>query len=324
MSQLQKTMLSELQAQNKQYTDAYWDIFNNKEAVPADQQERMRTELLKYYARAVALLDGQTGLDKEREIAELEIKRLQIKEEARLREAEIKEEYRLKHVKLKEEADTKAERLTQEFAILREAEQETLNIKKSEIVPINKELPKRWWQRRVRYETNYAYELASQKAKLEAQKYLAAREDEVLKLGAEQSEIDELQFAVMHVISNYMGNKKYGRKTKAINEALSELIEPLCEMFARRERAINELNRRLSESDDKAFDEPSEPEQENTDILNDEEERNELQTRAATLLAAFCQKRIDELQLEQIGKPKRQRKRKVRHEENTEDNSHDR
>lgn len=309
----QKQILSELQAQNSQYTDAYWDIFNNKEAVPADQQERMRAELLKNYARTVALLDGQAGLEKEREIAKLELERLEIKEKARLREAEIEQEYRLKHVELKERADTKAARLTKEFEIKRKAESETLEIKAAQIVPTKEELPKRWWQRRTRYFTNYAYELASKKAELEAEKYLTARENEIIKLEAEQSGTDELEIAVMKVMTDYTGGKTRGRKAKAINQVLSGLIEPLCGMFARRERELNRIIERLNGRGDKASDEPSEHESKSVEEHDFEEEREKLQSHAASLLAAFCQKRIDELQQEQL-KPKRKRIRKTRPE----------
>lgn len=304
MNEQFEKVLSELQEQNKKYTDAYWAIYDNKEAVPADQQACMRAELLKNYSRTVALLDGQEGLNKEHEITELEIKRLQINEEARLRKAGLSEEYRLKHVELSERADTEAARLKKEFEIKRLAVEKTLEVKAEQIIPIKEELPRRWWQklfrRPARYFTNYAYELASRKADIEAAKYFAMREDEIAKLEAEQSGTDELEVAVTKIITDYTDGMRR-RKAKTLNKALSELVRPLCEMFARRERALSEITECAAQP-------------QNEQASESEDDSDELQNRAVMLLSEFCKKRIDELQRSQIKPPKRQRKRKARQE----------
>lgn len=308
-------MIDKIRALNNQYIDSYWDIFDNNEAVPAEQQARMREELLKLYNRASAILDGQAGLNEEREIEELKYKHAEILEQSRLREEKLKKEYQLKHVELSEQTETKSARLKKEFEIKRRADAETLEIKAEQIVPVMQELPRRWWQRKPRYYKNYAYELAEQKAALEAADYLAAREGEVLRLEAEQTGTDELELSIRKVIAANTDCRKRGSKAKAIKNALEELIKPLSAMFARRERALDELNKRLLDADtESAFIEQQEPEhdeQTEQDEQSAASELDELQRKAASLLAAFCQKRIAELQ-QASPKPKRQRIRKTR------------
>ena len=309
-------MIDKIKELNSTTIDADWVIFDDKEAIPADQQDHMRAALLKNYDRAVALLDGQEGLNKEQEIADLEYKRAELQEQARLQKAKLAAEYRLKHVELEEQTNAAVALKKKELEIKKNAELETLNIKASIIVPVKEELPRRWWQRLfrrpVQYYTNLAYELAEQKAILESNDYLTACEDENIKLEAAQSGTDELELAVIKVMQKYTGGKTRGRKVKAVNKALSELITPLCAMFARRERALEELNKRLDEDNNNAFDEPL-----HKDFYsqNAEGDREELQRKAAGLLSAFCVKRIQELQQqEKPNKPKRHRIREKKND----------
>lgn len=304
-------MIDKIRELNSTTINADWDIFDDKEAIPADQQDHMRAALLKNYDRAVALLDGQEGLDKERDIAELELKRAELQEQTRLRKAELAEAYRLKHVELKQRTDTQVARIELEFDINRRVEAAMLEIKAEQIIPVKEELPRRWWQRLfrrpVKYYTNYAYDLAEQRAVLESNDYLTAREDENIKLEAAQSGTNELELAVIKIMQEYTHGKTRGRKAKAINKALSDLISPLCAMFARRERALEELNRRLDEDKNITFEDPV---QKDFDKQDSEEDREELQSKAASMLSAFCVKRIQELQ--QQDKPSKPKRRRIR------------
>ena len=154
---------------------------------------------------------------------------------------------------------------------------------------------------------------------LETCKYLAERKDEIIKLQAELSGSEEIEVAIGTVFNEYIKTKR-GRKATAAATVLTEILSPLCAVFARREHAYEDLIAKLSKLEEVDAGEPGETAVEQPDENKDKEllpnesgadkEREELQKRAASLIMALCERRILEKQQGQIKKPARKRVRK--------------
>lgn len=235
-------MLEKIKQLNKDYSDAYWDIKEHEDSIPAEEREKMRSELAKHYAREVALLDGTLGLAQEQEIANIEIARAEATEKTKLKKDEIIEEYRLKHVKLTQQTElekvkieekrvTDEAKLKREFEIQRLAEAEILNIKANEIIPDDKAKRKRHLLFFHKDVPNYAWILANEKADCEARAYLSEREEEVIRMQADLEGSDKIELAIRQVFVNYLRENRRG--CKKIIRAFRDITIPLRELLAR-------------------------------------------------------------------------------------------
>lgn len=333
-------MLKEYRQLVKDYIDVYWDIKNETEALTAEQRSEMQAKLLMQFRRESAMLEGKDGLAEERARAEHENELKRIEEIKKLENAKTDAEYKLKHAELtkrselqiaeiQQKSDLEKARIEAEKTMFDELQQkeiqtrkrtelEILAAKSSRVVPTAKH-HKQWWQ--LRWRPNEAYTLAADKAQLETWKYLAERKDEIIKLQAELSGSEEIEVAICTVFNEYL-TTKHGRKARAAATALTEIIQPLCAVFARREHAFEDLIEGLSKlRETKAVEEI---EAESTKIIStddnsanvlqwnsaEEEERQRLQKNAASLIIALCERRISEKQQEQLKKPARKRVRK--------------
>lgn len=323
-------MLNEFRKLVKDYIDVYWDIKNETEALTAEQRNIMQAELLKQFNRDCAKLEGLDGLAAERERAEHENELKQIEEIKKLENAKTDAEYRLKHAeltknselevaKIQQKIDLKKAKLEAEKIMLEELQQKEIDIRKSVVVPIE-EHHKRWWQRRWR--PNEAYKIAAKKAQLDSLKYLEDRKNEVAKLQAELTGSEELEIAVCSVFNEYINTKRGGKK-RAAATALTEIVKPLCAVFARREHELEGLIDGLSKLRDTKDVEKIEGSESTKIISTDDKAANvsqespaekdewqRLQKRAASLIIALCERRITETQQEQFKKPPRKRVRK--------------
>lgn len=331
-------MLKKYKQLVKDYIDVYWDIKNETEALTAEQRSEMQAELLKQFKRESAMLEGEDGLAAERKRAEHENELKRIEEIKKLENAKTDAEYKLKHAELtkrselqiaeiQQKSDLEKARIEAEKTMFDELQQkeiqtrkktelEILAAKSSRVVPIEKH-HKQW----LRWRPNEAYKLAADKVQLETRKYLAERKDEIIKLQAELSGSEEIEVAICTVFNEYL-TTKHGRKARAAATALTEIVQPLCAVFARREHAFEDLIEGLSKlRETKAVEEI---EAESTKIIStddnsanvlqenpaEEEERQRLQKNAASLIIALCERRISEKQQEQLKKPARKRVRK--------------
>lgn len=228
-------MLDEFQSLAKKFITAYWDIKENEQALPVDQRESFRSDLLEQYNRESAILSGQNGLEQERQKAAFELELAEIEERKRLRAAEIAEEYRLKHVELtkktellkaaiEEEQATKEAILRTEAQIQRDTAIESLKVKAAEMIPGDE--PKRWWQRWAR--PNYAKTLAYQKAQIELAGYFAERESEIELLSARNSGADDaLAVALKTQIYDALADVQKRPRGKKKREKLQERADKL-------------------------------------------------------------------------------------------------
>lgn len=334
-------MLNEFKQLVDDYIKVYWKIKEDTEALTAEQRNTMQAELLKQFNRDCARLEGADGLVAERERAEHENELKRIEENKKLENAKTDAEYKLQHAELTKRTELKAAEIQQNAElekariesekIMREAlqqkeieirtdnEQEILESKSRHVVPIEKYrrhgLLRRW-------RPNEAYVLMAEKVRLETRKYLAERKNEIIKLQAELSGSEEIEVAIGTVFNEYIKTKR-GRKATAAATVLTEILSPLCAVFARREHAYEDLIAKLSkleEGDDGATEETGESAIEQPDENNGKEllpnesgadkEREELQNRAVSLIIALCERRISEKQQEQIKKLARKRVRK--------------
>ncbi len=298
----------------------------------------MQAELLKQFNRDCARLEGADGLVAERERAEHENELKRIEENKKLENAKTDAEYKLQHAELTKRTELKAAEIQQnaelekariesekimretlqqkEIEIRTNTELEILNRKADYTVPVARYrkygLLRRW-------RPNEAYVLMAEKARLETCKYLAERKDEIIKLQAELSGSEEIEVAIGTVFNEYIKTKR-GRKATAAATVLTEILSPLCAVFARREHAYEDLIAKLSKLEEVDAGEPGETAVEQPDENKDKEllpnesgadkEREELQKRAASLIMALCERRILEKQQGQIKKPARKRVRK--------------
>lgn len=331
-------MLNEFKQLVDDYIKVYWKIKEDTEALTAEQRNTMQAELLKQFNRDCARLEGADGLVAERERAEHENELKRIEENKKLENAKTDAEYKLQHAELTKRTELKAAEIQQNAElekariesekIMREAlqqkeieirtdnEQEILESKSRHVVPIEKYrrhgLLRRW-------RPNEAYVLMAEKVRLETRKYLAERKNEIIKLQAELSGSEEIEVAIGTVFNEYI-KTKCGRKATAAATVLTEILSPLCAVFARREHAYEDLIAKLSKLEEVDAGEPGETEVEQPDENKDKEllpnesgadkEREELQKRAASLIMALCERRISEKQQGQIKKPARKRVRK--------------
>lgn len=332
-------MISEYRKLLKDYIDAYWDIKNDAEAIPADQRDAMQQKLQEQFLRDCAVLEGNDGLNAERERAKHENELKEIDEQKKLKNAEIDAAYKLKHAETTKKTEIESAKITQSIELEKAKLDADTEIQKSiidkniqirkaveegiadataeEIIPVI-----RHHRHLLRWQPNEAYILASAKAQLESKKYLADRKDEVLKMQAKISGSDELEFAICNVFNEYIGTKR-GQKAKAAAGALTEIVQPLCAVLARREHAFKDIIAQLSELGQQKADaddcESAEPDDSTALEISelsdgDEKERQRLQKRAAELIIALCNKRIEKAQQAQIKKPKRVRKRTAQSE----------
>lgn len=331
-------MLNEFKQLVDDYIKVYWKIKEDTEALTAEQRNTMQAELLKQFNRDCARLEGADGLAAERERAEHENELKRIEENKKLENAKTDAEYKLQHAELTKRTELKAAEIQQNAElekariesekIMREAlqqkeieirtntELEILNRKADYTVPVARYrkygLLRRW-------RPNEAYVLMAEKARLETRKYLAERKNEIIKLQAELSGSEEIEVAIGTVFNEYIKTKR-GRKATAAATVLTEILSPLCAVFARREHAYEDLIAKLSKLEEVDAGEPGETAVEQPDENKDKEllpnesgadkEREELQKRAASLIMALCERRILEKQQGQIKKPARKRVRK--------------
>lgn len=347
-------MLSEYRLLLKDYIDAYWDIKNDAEAIPADQRDAMQQKLKEYFLRDCAVLEGNDGLKAERERAKYENELKEIEEQKKFKNAEIDAAYRLKHAeankkaeiqsaqiaqsieleKAKIDADTEIQKsiIEKDIEIRKAVEEGVADAKAARVIPVRKH-----HRGFFRWHPNEAYVLAEKKSKLESMQYLADYKDELIKMQAKLTGSDELEFAICNVFNEYVGTKR-GREAKAAAAALTEIVQPLCAVLARREHAFEDMIAQLSalgkqndeEGNGSEAEEPEdspaletseklpesvEQEAKEMPAVSDEEaERQRLQKRAAELIIALCNKRIEEAQQAQINKPKRVRKKPAQSE----------
>ncbi len=331
-------MLNEFKQLVDDYIKVYWKIKEDTEALTAEQRNTMQAELLKQFNRDCARLEGADGLVAERERAEHENELKRIEENKKLENAKTDAEYKLQHAELTKRTELKAAEIQQnaelekariesekimretlqqkEIEIRTNTELEILNRKADYTVPVARYrkygLLRRW-------RPNEAYVLMAEKARLETCKYLAERKDEIIKLQAELSGSEEIEVAIGTVFNEYIKTKR-GRKATAAATVLTEILSPLCAVFARREHAYEDLIAKLSKLEEVDAGEPGETAVEQPDENKDKEllpnesgadkEREELQKRAASLIMALCERRILEKQQGQIKKPARKRVRK--------------
>lgn len=331
-------MLNEFKQLVDDYIKVYWKIKEDTEALTAEQRNTMQAELLKQFNRDCARLEGADGLAAERERAEHENELKRIEENKKLENAKTDAEYKLQHAELTKRTELKAAEIQQNAElekariesekIMREAlqqkeieirtntELEILNRKADYTVPVARYrkygLLRRW-------RPNEAYVLMAEKVRLETRKYLAERKNEIIKLQAELSGSEEIEVAIGTVFNEYIKTKR-GRKATAAATVLTEILSPLCAVFARREHAYEDLIAKLSKLEEVDAGEPGETAVEQPDENKDKEllpnesgadkEREELQKRAASLIMALCERRILEKQQGQIKKPARKRVRK--------------
>ena len=331
-------MLNEFKQLVDDYIKVYWKIKEDTEALTAEQRNTMQAELLKQFNRDCARLEGADGLVAERERAEHENELKRIEENKKLENAKTDAEYKLQHAELTKRTELKAAEIQQnaelekariesekimretlqqkEIEIRTNTELEILNRKADYTVPVARYrkygLLRRW-------RPNEAYVLMAEKARLETCKYLAERKDEIIKLQAELSGSEEIEVAIGTVFNEYIKTKR-GRKATAAATVLTEILSPLCAVFARREHAYEDLIAKLSKLEEVDAGEPGETAVEQPDENKDKEllpnesgadkEREELQNRAVSLIIALCERRISEKQQEQIKKPARKRVRK--------------
>lgn len=331
-------MLNEFKQLVDDYIKVYWKIKEDTEALTAEQRNTMQAELLKQFNRDCARLEGADGLAAERERAEHENELKRIEENKKLENAKTDAEYKLQHAELTKRTELKAAEIQQnaelekariesekimretlqqkEIEIRTNTELEILNRKADYTVPVARYrkygLLRRW-------RPNEAYVLMAEKARLETCKYLAERKDEIIKLQAELSGSEEIEVAIGTVFNEYIKTKR-GRKATAAATVLTEILSPLCAVFARREHAYEDLIAKLSKLEEVDAGEPGETAVEQPDENKDKEllpnesgadkEREELQKRAASLIMALCERRILEKQQGQIKKPARKRVRK--------------
>ena len=331
-------MLNEFKQLVDDSIKVYWKIKEDTEALTAEQRNTMQAELLKQFNRDCARLEGADGLVAERERAEHENELKRIEENKKLENAKTDAEYKLQHAELTKRTELKAAEIQQnaelekariesekimretlqqkEIEIRTNTELEILNRKADYTVPVARYrkygLLRRW-------RPNEAYVLMAEKARLETCKYLAERKDEIIKLQAELSGSEEIEVAIGTVFNEYIKTKR-GRKATAAATVLTEILSPLCAVFARREHAYEDLIAKLSKLEEVDAGEPGETAVEQPDENKDKEllpnesgadkEREELQKRAASLIMALCERRILEKQQGQIKKPARKRVRK--------------
>lgn len=331
-------MLNEFKQLVDDYIKVYWKIKEDTEALTAEQRNTMQAELLKQFNRDCARLEGADGLVAERERAEHENELKRIEENKKLENAKTDAEYKLQHAELTKRTELKAAEIQQnaelekariesekimretlqqkEIEIRTNTELEILNRKADYTVPVARYrkygLLRRW-------RPNEAYVLMAEKARLETCKYLAERKNEIIKLQAELSGSEEIEVAIGTVFNEYIKTKR-GRKATAAATVLTEILSPLCAVFARREHAYEDLIAKLSKLEEVDDGEPGKTAVEQPDENKDKEllpnesgadkEREELQNRAVSLIIALCERRISEKQQEQIKKPARKRVRK--------------
>lgn len=277
-------MLNDFKRLVRDYIDAYWDIKNETEALTVEQRNAMQAELLKQFFRDCARLEGEDGLAAERERVEHENELKRIEEIKKLENAKIDAEYKLQHAKLQRESEINKALIEEEIQLQQEMQEKELEIrrrsellmleaKEERIVPVARHHRTRWLRR---WRPNEAYVLMANKAQLEARKYLTDRRNELIELQAE------------------------------LYEAPLEEVEQVSATATEAPLVIEE-KQNCEVSDEQGNAEITELP---TDTAHTEVEYERLQNRAVALIMALCERRISELQQEQLKKPARKRVRK--------------
>lgn len=264
-------MLNDFKQLVKDYIDAYWDIKNETEALTAEQRNAMQAELLKQFFRDCARLEGEDGLAAERERVEHENELKRIEEIKKLENAKIDAEYKLQHAKLQRESEITKALIEEEIQLQQEMQEKELEIRRrSELL------------------------------------MLETKEESIVPV-AKHHRTRWLRRWRPNEAYVLMANKAQLEARKYLTERRNELIELQAELYETPLEEVEQVSATATEAP------PIIEEKQNCEVSKlptAEEERERLQNRAVALIMALCERRISELQQEQLKKPARKRIRK--------------
>lgn len=207
----EKDLTTKLDELDEAYYKRFCKLKENFSLLPADQYEAMASDIKKQYDRDYKLLDGEQGINIDKQIEQLEKERAETLENLKLirekaieemtttREIELKkieharekqlEELELEHTKAIKELNLERDKVlsdieeqrfkqAQELDLQKTVAKAENDIKRETVVP--QDLPRRRWQRYAR--PNYAKELVKRIAEIEIDNYYDKRESELAQL----------------------------------------------------------------------------------------------------------------------------------------------
>ncbi len=264
-------MCRSLKKRKRNIWSYYWDIKNETEALTAEQRNAMQAELLKQFFRDCARLEGEDGLAAERERVEHENELKRIEEIKKLENAKIDAEYKLQHAKLQRESEITKALIEEEIQLQQEMQEKELEIRRrSELL------------------------------------MLETKEESIVPV-AKHHRTRWLRRWRPNEAYVLMANKAQLEARKYLTERRNELIELQAELYETPLEEVEQVSATATEAP------PIIEEKQNCEVSKlptAEEERERLQNRAVALIMALCERRISELQQEQLKKPARKRIRK--------------
>lgn len=264
-------MLNDFKRLVRDYIDAYWDIKNETEALTVEQRNAMQAELLKQFFRDCARLEGEDGLAAERERVEHENELKRIEEIKKLENAKIDAEYKLQHAKLQRESEINKALIEEEIQLQQEMQEKELEIRRRSELLMLEEKEERIVPVARHHRTRWLRRWRPNEA---------------------------------YVL---MVNKAQLEARKYLTDRRNELIELQAELYETPLEEVEQVSATATEAP------PVIEEKQNCEVSKlptVEEERERLQNRAVALIMALCERRISELQQEQLKKPARKRIRK--------------
>lgn len=212
----EQQFIDKLDALNEAYYKRFCDLKENLSLLPVEAYKAISAALTKQYERDYKLLDGEEGLNTDKQIEALEKDRAEQLENLKLirekcieeinatREKELKEienarekqleEIEVEHTKAVKEikltkakllGDIEAQRFKQdeELKLLKAVVTAENAVKRATVIPAD--LPQRWWQRYAR--PNYAKQLVQRVAEMDIDVYYDGREAEIIRREAAEA-----------------------------------------------------------------------------------------------------------------------------------------
>ncbi len=241
----QETSLTQkLDGLNDEYYKRFYKLDENRDAL-APVIKYMEEALSKQYMRDYELLMGEYGIETDKQIEELKIRR----------------DKALGKITLQYEKQAAAtarakDKLDKESALAAAVANAEHKMKLDKIVP--GDLPKRWWQRYAR--PNYAKVLAMREVDIEVKEYLGEKENSIAELENRPAAIEEL-------LKEKLPCPRGRRARKRWEEEIATTAEILERKFRQREQLQEELDELIRAADEatsaETFEEPqAKPEQE--------------------------------------------------------------
>lgn len=238
MNEEKDSLTKKLDSLNEEYYKKFWGLEQNRDAVPAPAFKYIQEVLYKQYVRDYELLMGEYGIETDKQIEELKIKRDKVL-------GKITLQYEKQAAALARAKD----KLEKESALAAAIANAEHKMKLTQVVP--DDLPKHWWQRWAR--PNYAKVLAQREVDIDVQEYFGEKENSIAELENRPAEIEELLREKIQCPRGRRARKRWEEDIAATAVILERKLR-------RREEAQEQLEEIIRAADEatnvEAFEEP--------------------------------------------------------------------